>query len=345
MSGAGSFGKVAVLMGGQSAEREISLKSGRAVLESLQRQGIDAHALDCNRQTLRQLQDEKFERVFIVLHGRGGEDGTIQGALDSIALPYTGSGVLGSALAMYKLRTKLIWHSCGIPTPPFQILDEGFDAVEVVERLGLPLMIKPIHEGSSIGMSRVESVDALDAAWRAATKSDGAVLAESWVNGAEYTVAILDGEALPPIKLETPNDFYDFDAKYRAETTQYICPCGLSGAAEQRLKKLALEAFAAVEASGWGRVDVMAETEGEFLPIEVNTVPGMTDHSLVPMAAKAAGIDFDQLTKTILAQTLPAGMQVRGVSTTARMQEVEQRMEQLPRDAAALNSHEEMEHD
>lgn len=304
MSSAEQFGKVAVLMGGQSAEREISLKSGNAVLQSLQRQGIDAHAIDCDRQTLCRLQDEKFERVFIVLHGRGGEDGTIQGALDSIGLPYTGSGVLGSALAMDKLRTKQIWHSCGIPTPPFEILDDGFDVAEIVANLGLPLMVKPIHEGSSIGMSRVESEDELDTAWQEAIKSDGAVMAESWVSGAEYTVAILDSEALPPIRLETPNTFYDFDAKYRAETTQYICPCGLSGADELRLKRLALKAFAAVGASGWGRVDVMADLEGTFLPIEVNTVPGMTDHSLVPMAAKVAGIDFAQLTKSILAQTL-----------------------------------------
>jgi len=304
------FGKVAVLMGGQSAEREISLKSGQAVLESLQRQGIDAHGLDCDFETLRQLQDGEFDRIFIMLHGRGGEDGTIQGALDSIGLPYTGSGVLGSALAMDKLRTKQIWYSCGIPTPPFQLLHEGFDAVEMVERLGLPLMVKPVHEGSSIGMSRVESVDELDAAWREASRTDNVIMAESWVSGAEYTVAILNGEALPPIKLETPNNFYDFEAKYRAETTQYICPCGLSGADEAQLKRLALEAFEAVAASGWGRVDVMADSEGEFLPIEVNTVPGMTDHSLVPMAAKAADIDFDRLTRTILAQTLDESEEV-----------------------------------
>lgn len=304
MSDVKQFGKVAVLMGGRSAEREISLKSGQAVLESLLRQGINAHGLDCDLTTLRQLQDEAFERVFIVLHGRGGEDGTIQGALDSIGIPYTGSGVLGSALAMDKLRTKQIWHSRGIPTPPFQILGEGFDAVAMVEKLGLPLMVKPIHEGSSIGMSRVESVDELDAAWREASKTDSAVMAESWVSGAEYTVAILNGEALPPIKLETPNSFYDFEAKYRSETTKYICPCGLNSADENRLKTLALKAFDAVAASGWGRVDVMADSKGEFLPIEVNTVPGMTDHSLVPMAAKAAGLDFEQLTRAILTQTL-----------------------------------------
>lgn len=304
------FGKVAVLMGGDSAEREISLKSGAAVLRSLQRQGIDAHAIDCDQQSLRQLQDEKFERVFIVLHGRGGEDGTIQGALDSIGLLYTGSGVLGSALAMDKLRTKQIWHSCGIPTPPFQILNRGFDPVEVVERLGLPLMVKPIHEGSSIGMSRVESVDELHAAWLRATQSDDSVLAESWVSGAEYTVAIINGEALPPIKLETSHSFYDFEAKYQSGMTQYLCPCGLGPDAEARLKLLALEAFDAVGASGWGRVDVMADVDGEFLPIEVNTIPGMTDLSLVPMAAKAAGIDFDQLTSAILMQTLDSAGEV-----------------------------------
>jgi len=310
MNSRAQFGRVAVLMGGQSAEREISLKSGRAVLESLQRQGIDAHAIDCDQQTPRRLQDEKFDRVFIVLHGRGGEDGTIQGALDSIGLPYTGSRVLGSALAMDKPRTKQVWDSCGIPTPQFEILDDGFDAAAVAERLGLPLMVKPIHEGSSIGMSRVESVDKLDAAWREAARVDSAVMAESWVSGAEYTVAILDGKALPSIKLQTPNTFYDFDAKYRAETTQYICPCGLSDADEQRLQKLALKAFTAVGASGWGRVDVMATADGEFLPIEVNTVPGMTDHSLVPMAANAAGIDFDQLTRTILMQTFTVAGEV-----------------------------------
>ena len=301
------FGKVAVLMGGQSAERDISLKSGEAVLDSLQRQGIDAHGLDCNPQTLRQLQDEKFERVFIVLHGPGGEDGKIQGALDSIGLPYTGSGVLGSVLAMDKLRTKQIWQSCAIPTPSFQILDKDFDANSVVEKLGLPLMIKPTHEGSSIGMSRVESVDELTAAWNSLSETYSSVMAESWVSGAEYTVGILGGEVLPPIKLETPNSFYDFDAKYRADTTQYICPCGLSSDDESRLKELSLAAFNAVAATGWGRVDVMTDTKGKFMPIEVNTVPGMTDHSLVPMAAKVAGIDFDQLTQTILAQTLNVG--------------------------------------
>jgi D-alanine-D-alanine ligase len=242
-----------------------------------------------------------------MLHGRGGEDGTIQGALDSIGLPYTGSGVLGSALAMDKLRTKQIWHSCDIPTPPFEILKAGFAADEVVQRLGLPLMVKPVHEGSSIGMSRVETAAALNSAWQEAIESDGVVMAESWVSGAEYTVAILDGVALPPIKLETPNTFYDFDAKYRAETTRYICPCGLSDAAELRLKDLALAAFDAVGAQGWGRVDVMANAQGEFLPIEVNTVPGMTDHSLVPMAARAAGLDFEELTRIILAQTLTRG--------------------------------------
>ncbi len=313
MNNSEQFGKVAVLMGGQSAEREISLRSGHAVLQSLQRQGIDAHAIDCDQQTLRQLQDEKFDRVFIVLHGRGGEDGTIQGALDSIGLPYTGSGVLGSALAMDKLRTKQIWHSCGIPTPPFCVLSAGFDPAEVVERLGLPLMVKPNHEGSSIGMSRVESADDLAAAWREATHSDGEVLAESWVTGAEYTVGILNGEALPAIKLETPHTFYDFDAKYRAESTQYICPCGLNDTDEQRLRKLALDAFTAVGAAGWGRVDVMTDMDGEFLPIEVNTVPGMTDHSLVPMAAKVAGIDFDQLTKSILMQTMEIAREVAHV--------------------------------
>ena len=301
------FGKVAVLMGGWSAEREISLLSGRAVLQALQRAGVDAHGVDAGRDVIGQLQQGRFQRAFIVLHGRGGEDGVIQGALELIGLPYTGSGVMGSAIAMDKLVTKRLWRGAGMPTPDYQVLDCDADWSAVTSGLGMPLIVKPALEGSSIGMTRVESLDELPAAYEQAAACGSAVFAERWVAGDEFTAAILGDEVLPLIRLETPRAFYDFEAKYKSDTTRYHCPSELDGAVEQRLRVLAKQAFDAVGASGWGRVDLMVDRVGVPWLIEVNTVPGMTDHSLVPMAAKAAGIDFEELVLRILAQTLDHG--------------------------------------
>jgi D-alanine-D-alanine ligase len=300
------FGKVAVLLGGRAAEREISLKSGRAVLAALQSQGVDAHPLDPDETVLEQLRAGGYDRAFIILHGRGGEDGQIQGALETIGLPYTGSGVLGSALGMDKYRCKLAWTGCGLPTAQ-SVLLLGESDLPVAAVLGFPLMIKPVHEGSSIGMARVETVDELERAWRSASEYDDLVLAERWIQGAEYTCAILDQEALPLIRLETPHAFYDFEAKYQADSTRYHCPCGLDAAAESRLRQLSLDAFAAVGASGWGRVDLMLDGDGRPYLLEINTVPGMTDHSLVPMAARVAGIDFADLAWRILETSLDRG--------------------------------------
>lgn len=303
-SAADKFGKVALLLGGKSAEREVSLKSGAAVLAALERRGVDVHALDpAEAGTLERLRTGGFDRVFIILHGRGGEDGQIQGALESIGLPYTGSGVLGSALGMDKYRCKLLWQGCGLPTADFALMRDEAD-LKQAGALGFPLMIKPAHEGSSIGMARADDADGLASAWRAAAEYDSQVLAERWITGPEYTCAVLDGEALPIIELETPHAFYDYDAKYLADTTSYICPCGLPDADEHKFRAMCAEAFEAVGASGWGRVDFMLDGAGQPFLLEVNTVPGMTDHSLVPMAAKVRGLDFDALVWRILETTL-----------------------------------------
>ena len=298
------FGRVAVLMGGTAAEREVALKSGRAVLEGLQRCGVDVHAIDVRGpEVLATLAGGGFDRVFIVLHGRGGEDGVIQGALEVLGLPYTGSGVMGSAIGMDKLRTKLVWEGMGLPTPGFVLLRGECDLNTAAE-LGFPLMVKPAREGSSIGMTKATTPENLEAAWRTAREYDSEVLAEHWITGAEYTVAVLGEQALPVIKLETPHEFYDYNAKYFADDTRYLIPCGLDPEREGEIQALAVQAFKAVGAHGWGRVDLMMDDEGRPWLIEVNTVPGMTDHSLVPMAAKARGIDFDELVWRILAQTL-----------------------------------------
>ena len=297
------FGKVALLMGGQAAEREISLKSGRAVHEALLRLGVDVEPLDPDATILERLRAGGYDRAFIILHGRGGEDGQIQGALETIGLPYTGSGVLGSALGMDKYRCKLAWAGCGLPTADFVLLRDESDLAAAAE-LGFPLMIKPVHEGSSIGMARVESVEGLERAWRAAAEFDSLVLAERWIQGMELTCAILGREALPMIRLETPHAFYDYEAKYSADSTRYHCPSGLDAEVEARLRELALHAFDVVGASGWGRVDMMLDSAGQPFLLEINTVPGMTDHSLVPMAARVAGIDFDDLVRRILETSL-----------------------------------------
>jgi D-alanine-D-alanine ligase len=298
-----TFGKVALLLGGRAAEREISLKSGAAVGAALRRAGVDVHEIDPGPDVVEILRGGDFDRVFIILHGRGGEDGRIQGALDSIAMPYTGSGVLGSAIGMDKYRTKLVWSGAGLPTAEFVLL---FDATDLrkAETLGFPLMIKPAQEGSSLGMARADDPDGLERAWRAAAKLDDIVLAERWLPGAEYTCAILGDRALPLIRLETPNLFYDFEAKYSSAATRYHCPCGLEPEREAALQELCLQAFTVIGASGWGRVDFMLDADGQPKLLEVNTVPGMTDHSLVPMAAKAAGIGFDELCLRILRTSL-----------------------------------------
>lgn len=301
-----AFGRVAVLFGGKSAEREVSLKSGNAVLSALQAAGVDAFGIDVGDDFLARLNSEKIDRAFIVLHGRGGEDGSMQGLLECAGIPYTGSGILASALAMDKLRTKQVWHSLGLPTPRHAVLTSQADCQAAAVELGFPLIVKPAHEGSSIGMAKVESVEALIAAWQDAARYDSQVLVEQWIAGPEFTIAVLRGEVLPPIGLGTPHTFYDYDAKYLADDTQYRIPCGLSAEKEAELKELTARACEAVGTQGWARADVMQDASGQFWLLEVNTVPGMTDHSLVPMAARAAGLDFQQLVLAILADSVEA---------------------------------------
>ena len=295
-----NFGKVAVLMGGSSAEREISLKSGRAVLSALKRRGVDAHAFDPRERPLEQLRSEGFDRAFIALHGRLGEDGTVQGALQMMGMAYTGSGVMASALAMDKWRTKLVWRAAGVRTPRFDLLHAESNFKAVARKLGLPLMVKPSCEGSSIGMSKVLKAERLRAAYRLAANYDSVVIAEQFVKGIELTASILDGQALPLIRVETPRAFYDYQAKYFANSTRYICPCGLSAKQEKKIQEKALQAYQVLGCRGWGRVDLMLDQRRVPYFIEVNTVPGMTDHSLVPMAARAAGLSFDDLVVRIL---------------------------------------------
>ena len=300
------FGKVAVLMGGWANEREVSLVSGQAVLDGLLAKGVDAHGVDMDRNIMQVLRDGNYERVFNVVHGRGGEDGQIQGALDILGLPYTGSGVLGSAIAMDKYRTKLVWQSLGLPTPGFALIDNEQQLAEAAE-LGYPLMVKAALEGSSIGVARADNFKQLRQAWLEARACNSHVIAEQWVDGPEYTASILGERALPLIRLHTDNEFYDYQAKYQSDDTRYHIPCGLDGQREAELQQLCLRAFTAVGASGWGRVDLMLDAEDRPWLIEVNTVPGMTGHSLVPMAANAVGIDFSGLVWQILEQTLTEG--------------------------------------
>jgi len=294
------FGKVAVLMGGRSAERSVSLKSGAMVLAALKKKGVDAHAFDPKERGLDELIRERFDRVFVILHGRYGEDGTIQGALELLGIPYTGSGVLASALAMDKWRTKLVWQSSGIPTPRSELLSRDSDMHAVATRLGLPLMVKPANEGSSIGMTKVKTASALTEAYALAANYDRVVIAETFVDGVELTAGILGDKPLPLIKLETPREFYDYEAKYQANDTRYVIPCGLPPDAERIVQDEALFAFQALGCRGWGRVDVMLDRSGKPYFLEVNTLPGMTDHSLVPMAARHAGLSFEDLCLRIL---------------------------------------------
>lgn len=300
-----NFGKVAVMFGGTSAEREVSLKSGAAVLKALQNQGIDAHAFDPKVQDVAELKSLGFERVFIVLHGRGGEDGTMQGALQLAGLPYTGSGVLGSALAMDKIRCKFLFSAHGLPTAPFVVAVKGelIDHAAVISQLNGKVMVKPANEGSSIGMSAATNGEELKAALELAFQYDDAVLVEQWIQGREFTVSMLDGQALPVIEMRTPRAFYDYEAKYQSNSTEYLCPAPLSAEQTVALQQAATAAFKAVDAKVWGRVDAMMDEAGNFYLLEVNTVPGMTEKSLVPMAAKAAGYSFEQLVRKVLEQS------------------------------------------
>jgi len=301
---AARFGKVAVLKGGLSAERDVSLKSGAMVTGALREAGVDAVAIDAGRDVLDQLRQCGADRAFVVLHGPWGEDGVIQGALETIGMPYTGSGVLGSALAMDKLRTKQVWSSVGLPGPEYAVIRETSDLPGVAERMALPLFVKPGAEGSSIGVTKVEHPAQLAEAFETAARFGGPVLAETFIGGPEITISILGEEALPAIRLETPRTFYDYEAKYQSDTTRYHCPSGLDAALEARLQALSLEAFRALGCTGWGRVDMMLDEAMNPYLLEANTIPGMTDHSLVPMAARAAGLSFPDLVVRILEQSL-----------------------------------------
>ena len=300
------YGKVAVLMGGRSAEREISLQTGMTILAALRRQGVDAWEIDAGETVVSDLVEGGFDRVFNALHGRGGEDGVIQGALETLGLPYTGSRVLGSALSMDKVRCKWIWQSLDLSTPGFKLIRSERDLHTAAKELGLPLMMKPVHEGSSLGAAKVIAAQGLKEAWLNAIRYDDEVMCERWISGGDYTVGILNGHALPTIKIETDREFYDYQAKYLDDDTRYLCPCGLPQEKDAELAGLALKAFDSIGAGGWGRVDILLDDNERPYLIDVNTVPGMTDHSLVPMAARQAGMDFDSL----VLQVLDTSMQV-----------------------------------
>jgi len=295
---------IGVLLGGTSSEREISVQTGEAVLKALAELGLKARPVDIGPAPVEQLQAQPMGLAFIALHGPGGEDGTIQGLLECLGIPYTGSGLAASALAMDKVRSKQLWAGVGLPTPEFALVDAQTDWDQVMKTLGGGAIVKPAHEGSSLGMAQVHTAEELAEAYRQAAAYDQSVLVERLITGSEYTVAVLDGQALPSIKLETDHRFYDYDAKYLAADTRYLCPCGLDAEREGALQSLALRAFDSLGCEGWGRVDIMADQLGDFYLLEVNTVPGMTSHSLVPMAAKAAGLDFNQLVLGILQASL-----------------------------------------
>ncbi|MGQ0655475.1 MAG: D-alanine--D-alanine ligase [Betaproteobacteria bacterium] len=294
------FGKVGVLLGGRSAEREVSLKSGSMVLAALKKKGVGAHPFDPKERGLEELARENFDRVFIALHGRFGEDGTLQGILEWLGIPYTGSGVLASALAMDKLRTKRIWAAEGLPAAPHAVLTSDTDLKAVARKLGTPLFVKPASEGSSVGMSKVKRAADLDEAFALAVNYDPVVIAEKFIDGPELTVSILGEQVLPAIRIETPREFYDYEAKYIANDTRYLIPCGLSKAKEKQIQALSMRAFDALGCRGWGRVDLMLDQRGRPYLLEINTSPGMTDHSLVPMAARAVGISYEELCVKIL---------------------------------------------
>jgi D-alanine-D-alanine ligase len=311
---AAQFGKVAVLLGGKSAEREISLMSGNGVLKALRSKGVDAHAFDPAERDVFELRRDGYARCFIALHGRGGEDGTLQGALEVLGLPYTGSGVMGSAIAMDKWRTKLIWIASGLPTPRFRILNEKENWESVARELGLPLIVKPVNEGSTLGLTRVAGAEQLPAAYElAAKKYNDLALAEQFIAGPEYTASIVGDAALPLIRIEAPQGNYDYQNKYFTDDTKYVCPCGLPEKKERELKALALKAFQLAGCSGWGRIDLMLDAKGDPWLLEVNTSPGMTGHSLVPMAARAVGVSYEDLCVKILEGTCERGERQRRV--------------------------------
>ena len=296
--------KIAVLLGGTSAEREVSLNSGNAVLEALRKQGYDAHPIDPKTFPVATLKEQGFDRVFNILHGRGGDDGTMQGLLEQIGLPYTGCGVMASALTMDKMRTKMLWKAFGLPVAEMEIVTTenrvNLNPMAVVKKLGLPLMVKPSLEGSSVGLTKVKTVEELESAVDFALKFDRTVLIEEWLAGDEFTVPVLDGEVLPSIKIVPEGEFYDYDAKYISDNTQYFCPAGLTEAREQELRRLVKQAYDVVGCRGWSRIDVMADAEGKFRLVEVNTNPGMTSHSLFPKSAATVGYSFKQLVEKIL---------------------------------------------
>ena len=294
------FGKVAVLLGGKSAEREVSLKSGGMVLAALRKKGIDAHPFDPKERDVQDLVKERFARVFIALHGRFGEDGTVQGVLEWLGIPYTGSGVLASALAMDKVRTKRLWAAEGLPTAPYEVLTGETNLGAVAKRLGTPMFVKPASEGSSVGMTKVKKAQDLEEAYALAVNYDPVVIAEKFIDGPELTVAIVGERVLPIIRIETPREFYDYQAKYIANDTRYLIPCGLPQKKEKEIQALCLKAFRALGCRGWGRVDLMLDKRGKPFLLEVNTSPGMTDHSLVPMAARAVGISYEDLCVKVL---------------------------------------------
>jgi D-alanine-D-alanine ligase len=297
-----NFGKVAVLLGGPSAEREVSLMSGNGVLGALREKGVDAHPFDPAERDLWELKRDGFDRVFIALHGRFGEDGTVQGALETLKMPYTGSGVMASALAMDKWRTKLVWLASDVPTPKYRIVDSTTDWMQVVAELGLPLIVKPAREGSTIGITKVAAVDhdELALAYIEASKHDDLVLVEEFITGAELTASIVNGRALPLIRIEAPQGNYDYHSKYFSDDTKYFCPAGLPDAMEAAIRAMAVKAFDIVGCSGWGRLDLILRPDGSFSFLEVNTSPGMTGHSLVPMAARQAGMSYADLCVEIL---------------------------------------------
>lgn len=294
------FGRVAVLYGGESSEREVSLLTGKAVLQALLSRGVDATGVDTRDFPISQLQDAGYDRVWLALHGRGYEDGAVQGALDLCGLPYTGSGVLGSALAMDKRRSKLLFESVGLMTPAWLYTDTADDLDRILDEIGLPCVIKPAREGSSVGVSLVRKVDELQPALQIAAQNGNEVIVERLIEGPEYTAGVLNDQVLPLIHIETPRTFYDYKAKYFSDRTQYHCPCGLPAEREAELAQLCKKAFDIVAATGWGRVDLMLDSDGAAQFLEVNTIPGMTSHSLVPMAAAQAGIDFATLTCRVL---------------------------------------------
>ena len=310
-----AFGRVVVLLGGQSAEREVSLQSGAGVLKALQNKGVQAEGLDAGPDLLARLTAGRYDRVWIALHGRGGEDGTLQALLSFLKLPFTGSGVLGSAICMDKLRTKRLLQGAGLPTPRYCVIRNEADLAEAGEQLGLPVMVKPSDEGSSIGMTKVERPEQMKAAWELASKFNCDVFAEEWVAGPEFTAAILHEQPLPLIRIQTDNTFFDYQAKYLSDDTRYLCPCGLPADEERGLQEIARAAFEAVGASGWGRVDIMVSPQAGPLSLEINTVPGMTSHSLVPMAAAAAGTGFDDLVWRILETSMASAGAGQGAGT------------------------------